>query len=82
MEIFCKKNSLSESIPRLMTSVIDKNSLLLDEIYEKGNCVLRKFLQQDPWVCLGAFSAGIRGIFGVEVASGYFQRLGQLVSRF
>jgi len=29
------------------------------------------------WVCLGAFSAGFRGVFGVEVERGRFQRSGE-----
>ena len=53
--------------------IFDSNSLfgivsiLGRQLCVKGNCA------QD-WVCLGAFSGGIRGIFGVEVGRGCLQR--------
>jgi hypothetical protein len=39
-------------------------------------------LRTRSWVCLGAFSGGIRGIFRVEVARGCFQRFGEARQAF
>ena len=45
-------------------------------VYWKGNCAARDFSTRS-WVCFRAFSAGIWGIFGVEVERGCFQRFGK-----
>jgi len=50
-------------------------------VYWKGNCAARDFSTRS-WVCFRAFSAGIWGIFGVEVERGRFQPWGEARQAF
>ena len=46
-------------------------------IITKKAIVCQRNFSTRSWVCFGSFSAGIRGIFGLEVERGCFQRFGK-----
>jgi hypothetical protein len=59
---------------------IQKRQLCVKGILEQG--ILEQYFRTRSWVCFGSFSAGIRGVFGVEVERGRIQRFAEVRQAF